>query len=103
MGLWQASAGRISLHGQRIEASATPDIARLGVGYVPESMAVFSDLTVKENLILAARDGPLDDVRLEGIFGFFPALKRFWLSRAGAPSGGPKQKPFVRAPHREPA
>ena len=33
MGLWQASAGRISLHGQRIERSATPDIARLGVGY----------------------------------------------------------------------
>src|SRR6476659_5120897 len=91
MGLWQASAGRISLHGQRIEHSATPDIARLGVGYVPESMAVFSDLTVKENLVLAARDGPLDDARLEWIFGFFPALKRFWLSRAGALSGGQKQ------------
>jgi len=91
MGLWQASAGRISLHGQPIERSATPDIARLGVGYVPESMAVFSDLTVKENLILAARDGPLDDARLEWIFGFFPALKRFWLSRAGALSGGQKQ------------
>ena len=71
--------------------SATPDIARLGVGYVPESMAVFSDLTVKENLILAARDGPLDDARLEWIFGFFPALKRFWLSRAGSLSGGQKQ------------
>ena len=83
MGLWQASAGQISLDGQRIEHSATPDIARLGVGYVPESMAVFSDLTVKENLMLAARDGPLDDARLDWIFGFFPALKRFWLSRAG--------------------
>jgi branched-chain amino acid transport system ATP-binding protein len=91
MGLWHASAGRISLRGQPIERSATPDIARLGVGYVPESMAVFSDLTVKENLVLAARDGPLDDVRLEWIFGFFPALKRFWLSRAGALSGGQKQ------------
>jgi branched-chain amino acid transport system ATP-binding protein len=91
MGLWHASAGRISLHGQPIERSATPDIARLGVGYVPESMAGFSDLTVKENLVLAARDGPLDDARLEWIFGFFPALKRFWLSRAGALSGGQKQ------------
>ena len=91
MGLWQASAGQISLGGQRIESSATPDIARLGVGYVPESMAVFSDLTVKENLVLAARDGPLDDTSLEWIFGFFPALRRFWLSRAGALSGGQKQ------------
>ena len=91
MGLWHASAGHISLEGQRIENSATPDIARLGVGYVPETMAVFSDLTVKENLVLAARDGPLDDSRLEWIFGFFPALRRFWLSRAGALSGGQKQ------------
>ena len=91
IGLWQASSGQISLDGRRIEKRATPDIAQLGVGYVPESMAVFSDLTVKENLVLAARDGPLDDTRLEWIFGFFPALRRFWLSRAGALSGGQKQ------------
>ena len=91
MGLWQASAGQIALDGQRIEKRATPDIARLGVGYVPESMAVFSDLSVKENLVLAARDGPLDDARLDWIFGFFPALRRFWLSRAGLLSGGQKQ------------
>jgi branched-chain amino acid transport system ATP-binding protein len=91
MGLWPASAGQISLAGARIEQSATPDIARMGVGYVPESMAVFSDLTIKENLILAARDGPLDDAGLEWIVGFFPALKRFWLSRAGSLSGGQKQ------------
>jgi branched-chain amino acid transport system ATP-binding protein len=91
IGLWQASSGQISLDGRRIEKRATPDIAQLGVGYVPESMAVFSDLTVKENLILAARDGPLDDARLEWIFGFFPAMRRFWLSRAGSLSGGQKQ------------
>ena len=91
MGLWPASHGEIRLSGERIEASTTPDIARLGVGYVPESMAVFSDLTVKENLVLGARDGDLDDARLDWIFGFFPALRRFWLSRAGALSGGQKQ------------
>ncbi|MDB5518915.1 MAG: transporter ATP-binding protein [Tardiphaga sp.] len=91
MGLWRASAGEISLAGRRIEASATPDIACAGIGYVPETMAVFSDLTVKENLVLAARAGPLDDKRLSWIFGFFPALQRFWLSRAGTLSGGQKQ------------
>ena len=91
MGLSPASAGTIALAGARIEKKATPDIASFGVGYVPESMAVFSDLTVKENMILAAREGPLDDSRLEWIFGFFPALKRFWLSRAGGLSGGQKQ------------
>jgi branched-chain amino acid transport system ATP-binding protein len=91
MGLWPASAGQIALGGQRIEQMATPDIACLGVGYVPESMAVFSDLTVKENLVLAARNGELDTARLEWIFGFFPALRKFWLSRAGSLSGGQKQ------------
>jgi branched-chain amino acid transport system ATP-binding protein len=91
MGLWRASAGEISLAGRRIESSTTPDIACAGIGYVPENMAVFSDLTVKENLVLAARAGPLDDTRLEWIFFFFPALKRFWLSRAGTLSGGQKQ------------
>ena len=91
IGLWQASAGQISLDGRRIEKHATPDIARLGVGYVPESMAVFSDLTVRENLVLGARDGALDETRLDWIVGFFPALRRFWLSRAGSLSGGQKQ------------
>jgi branched-chain amino acid transport system ATP-binding protein len=91
MGLWPASSGQITLGGRPVQAMATPDIARLGIGYVPESMAVFSDLTVKENLVLAARDGPIDDTRLQWIFGFFPALKRFWLSRAGGLSGGQKQ------------
>jgi branched-chain amino acid transport system ATP-binding protein len=91
MGLWQASSGEVRFAGERIERRATPDIARLGVGYVPESMAVFSDLTVRENLVLAARDRPLDEAQLDWIFGFFPALRRFWLSRAGSLSGGQKQ------------
>ena len=91
MGLSPPSSGSISFGGERTERKSTPDIAGLGVGYVPETMSVFSDLTVKENLILAAREGPLDTQRLEWIFGFFPAMKRFWLSRAGSLSGGQKQ------------
>ena len=38
-------------------------------------MAVFSDLTVRENLVLAARDGEMDQTRLDWIFGFFPPLE----------------------------
>jgi branched-chain amino acid transport system ATP-binding protein len=98
MGLWRASRGEIRLGGQRIEALGTPDIARAGIGYVPETMAVFSDLTVKENLVLAAREGAMDQTRLEWIFGFFPPLKKFWLARAGTLSGGQKQMlSFARA------
>src|SRR4051794_41639389 len=64
MGLWRASRGEIRLGGERIDALGTPDIARAGIGYVPETMAVFSDLTVQENLILAARAGEMDQSRL---------------------------------------
>jgi branched-chain amino acid transport system ATP-binding protein len=91
MGLWRASRGKIMLGDAPLATLATPDIARAGVAYVPETMAVFSDLSVRENLVLAARDGPLDDARLEWIFSFFPALRKFWLSRAGGLSGGQKQ------------
>jgi branched-chain amino acid transport system ATP-binding protein len=91
MGLWRVSQGAIMLDGAPIAALHASAIARAGVAYVPETMAVFSDLSVKENLVLAARDGPLDAARVEWIFGFFPALKKFWLSRAGTLSGGQKQ------------
>ncbi len=83
MGLWRASAGEILFEGRNIAGLSTPEIARLGIAYVPESMAIFADLTVKENLVLAARDGPLDSARLDWIFGLFPAMKRFWTLPAG--------------------
>ena len=91
MGLWQASAGSVQFDGREIGKLATPDIAQAGIAYVPESMAVFSELTVRENMLLAARNGPLDDARVEWIFGFFPALKKFWHYPAGNLSGGQKQ------------
>lgn len=91
MGLWQASAGSVRFDGTDIAGRATPDVARLDIAYVPENMGIFSDLTVRENLMLAARRGPLDSERLDWIFGFMPALKTFWLQRAGLLSGGQKQ------------
>jgi branched-chain amino acid transport system ATP-binding protein len=91
MGLWRASGGTIRFDGHDITRLATPDIARAGIAYVPESMAVFSDLTVRENLLLAARHAPLDSGRVDWICGFFPALKKFWNYPAGNLSGGQKQ------------
>jgi branched-chain amino acid transport system ATP-binding protein len=91
MGLWKASQGTVRFDGRDIAALPTPAIAQSGIAYVPESMAVFSDLTVRENLVLAARNGPLDSARVEWIFGFFPALKKFWHYPAGNLSGGQKQ------------
>jgi branched-chain amino acid transport system ATP-binding protein len=91
MGLWRASRGAISLGSAPISKFAASEVARAGVAYVPETMAIFSDLTVKENLTLGARQARIDEARLQWIFGFFPALKKFWLSRAGSLSGGQKQ------------
>ena len=95
MGLWAASRGEIHFRGQAIHGRETPDIAQLGIAYVPESMGIFTDLTVKENMLLAARSarhaGELDTQRLAWIFGLFPALQKFWLFPAGKLSGGQKQ------------
>jgi branched-chain amino acid transport system ATP-binding protein len=91
MGLWKPSQGRITFDGRDIGGLDTPDIARAGIAYVPESMGVFSDLTVAENITLGARSAPPDVARLDWIFGFFPALKKFWQLPAGVLSGGQKQ------------
>jgi len=99
MGLWAASQGTVHFKGRQVGGLggqlATPDIAQLGIAYVPESMGIFTDLSVKENMVLAARAArraeELDAVRLDWIFGLFPALKKFWLYPAGKLSGGQKQ------------
>jgi branched-chain amino acid transport system ATP-binding protein len=91
MGLWKPSRGHVTFGGQAIGGLPAHAIARAGIAYVPESMAVFSDLTVEENMLLAARAGPLQRARLNWVFSFFPALKRFWTHPAGTLSGGQKQ------------
>jgi branched-chain amino acid transport system ATP-binding protein len=91
MGLWRPSGGKVQFDGRDITRMPTPEVARLGIAYVPENMGIFAGLTVNENLLLAARHGRPAAQRLEWIFGLFPALKKFWHSLAGNLSGGQKQ------------
>jgi len=95
MGLWTASRGTVTFKGEDITQLATPDIAARGIAYVPETMGIFGELTVAENLLLAARQAKrladLDAKRLDWLFGLFPALKTFWQHPAGKLSGGQKQ------------
>ncbi len=91
MGLWQASRGSLQFQGREISRLPTPEIARSGIAYVPESMGVFGDLTVRENMVLAARGGRFDPARLEWVLGLFPPLRKFWALAAGNLSGGQKQ------------
>lgn len=95
MGLWSATQGRITLGGEDITALNTPAIAQKNIAYVPENMGIFSDLTVKENMLLAARSAKnaaqMDEARLQWIFKLFPAVGKFWNHPAGKLSGGQKQ------------
>ena len=95
MGLWQASKGAVRFAGKDITALHTPQIASLNIAYVPENMGIFADLTVKENMLLAARSArharQMDDTRLQWIFSLFPAVEKFWNHPAGKLSGGQKQ------------
>ncbi|MDD5334937.1 MAG: ABC transporter ATP-binding protein [Rhodoferax sp.] len=95
MGLWHASQGRVTFDQADITRLATPEIATQGIAYVPENMGIFADLSVKENMLLAARAAKrasqMDEVRLKWIFSLFPAVEKFWNHPAGKLSGGQKQ------------
>ena len=91
MGLWRAKAGRIVFDGTDLAALPVSARAGQGIGFVPEDMGIFTDLTVEENMVLAARSGPLDAARLDRVFAAFPPLRTFWRSPAGTLSGGQKQ------------
>ncbi len=91
IGHWRAHEGSILFDGEDITKLPTPAIARLGIGFVPEDMGIFSDLSVEENMVLAAVSGPINSARLDWVFEVFPALKTFWKSDAGTLSGGQKQ------------
>jgi branched-chain amino acid transport system ATP-binding protein len=93
MGLSPARAGRIIWKGQEVTRLRPNQIARLGIGYVPEDRRIFSGLTVWENLDVArlpAREGSpfWDEAR---IFALFPDLERFRDRKGGLLSGGQQQ------------
>ena len=91
MGLWKPRRGMIRFRGKDIAGLPTPDIARLGIAFVPENMGIFGGLTVEENMRLASHDGSFDKDRLARIHASFPAMAQFWQKPAHALSGGQKQ------------
>lgn len=91
MGRTRVTQGKVTFRGEDITHLNTPRIARKKIAFVPENMGIFSQLSVRENLLLAAISGPIDTTRLEWLFSFFPPLERFWHKAAGNLSGGQKQ------------
>jgi branched-chain amino acid transport system ATP-binding protein len=85
--------GRISLFGQDVSKGKPYEIARLGVAYVPEGRGIFPNLTVRENLIMAARPGRdgRSDWTFERVMETFPRLKERLTNLGAALSGGEQQ------------
>ncbi len=93
IGLVRPRSGTIQFRGQAIERLAAYQIARMGLGYVPEDRRIFTDLTVLENLEVGrqpARDGaPSWDFERIGVL--FPNLKEMPERLGGRMSGGEQQ------------
>ena len=94
MGIVPVGRGRIVFNEHHITNLAPEDIARLGIGYVPEDRRIFPNLTVQENLRLGALggDGSADrpDAYSE-VFRYFPVLADRLSRRGGLLSGGEQQ------------
>jgi branched-chain amino acid transport system ATP-binding protein len=93
MGLVTPSAGVVRLGGMPVTGWAPFQIARAGLGYVPEDRRIFTDLTVAENLEVGKRPAPdgAEPWTLEKIFRIFPNLAGMLPRQASAMSGGEQQ------------
>jgi branched-chain amino acid transport system ATP-binding protein len=91
LGLTPARRGSVHLEDQDITHRRSFDIANMGIGYVPEHRAIFSDLSVEENLQIAERTKGDLAKREELIFGLFPDLKRLIRLPGTNLSGGQQQ------------
>lgn len=100
IGLVPRVQGEVLFQGQSLDALPAHARARLGLGFVPEDRRLFADLTVRENLLVAARPptsrapgakGNSIAQQLEQVFALFPALKPMLERRALEMSGGEQQ------------
>jgi branched-chain amino acid transport system ATP-binding protein len=100
IGLGPRVQGEVIFQNQSIAAWPAHQRARLGLGFVPEDRRLFAELTVRENLMIAARPPLLAEPgknclgttqQLKQVFGLFPALKPMQKRRALEMSGGEQQ------------
>jgi branched-chain amino acid transport system ATP-binding protein len=93
MGIVKPSGGRVAIKGRDMTGAATFEIARQGLAYVPEGRGIFGNLSVKENLLMAARPGTRGqrDWTYERVLETFPRLAER-LSHGGQQLSGGEQQ-----------
>jgi branched-chain amino acid transport system ATP-binding protein len=91
MGLTPPSRGRILWRGRDVRGKPPHEIARLGIGFVPEDRRIFAELTVWENLDVAARGGRSGGWSVERVYELFPKLREIRDRQGGFLSGGEQQ------------
>jgi branched-chain amino acid transport system ATP-binding protein len=92
-GLCTVYSGDISYNGEKITRLAPHEVARKKIAYLPQVDNVFSNLTIKENLIMASYtlNSKLMSQRMPEIFETFPVLKKYEKSKSNTLSGGERQ------------
>jgi branched-chain amino acid transport system ATP-binding protein len=84
--------GSVSFRGQEIGAMKPHQVARCGLGYVPENRDIFPSLTVRENLLMGMKSNkPGGRWSLQDMFTLFPRLEERAETSAGVLSGGEQQ------------
>jgi branched-chain amino acid transport system ATP-binding protein len=93
LGLLQPRGGEVLVRGEAMTGAEPYLVARRGIAYVPEGRGVFPNLTVRENLVMAARAGPggRRDWSLERVLATFPRLAQR-LGHGGAQLSGGEQQ-----------
>jgi branched-chain amino acid transport system ATP-binding protein len=93
MGITPPQKGSIRLKGEEIAGLRPYRICRMGIGYVPEERRIFSNLSVRQNLMMGIKPG--QDVSnpwtIEKVYDFFPQLRKRDRQKGGHLSGGEQQ------------
>ena len=91
IGLTPPSRGRVVWKGTEVTGRAPYQIARAGIGFIPEDRRIFADLTVWENLDVAARHRPASTWTVDRVCDLFPKLRELMTRQGGFLSGGEQQ------------
>ena len=92
MGLTPPRQGTINFKGETVTGKKPYQLARQGMGYVPDDRRVFADLTVGDNLEISERSAGDDTTWTKNsVYDFFPALRQIDSRKAGLLSGGEQQ------------